>query len=243
MIRTKQIHAQTDRVFLKGWLAGFWIRSRPRWCQFSLRTLLIIVTLSAFACSWLAVQLRRAERQHKAVAAIAELGGTITYDSVSATPWIRNAISSLLEIDFCCTVTNATFVQVGATGPRVAALCELVELRGLQMAVDRLTPEDVAKLNSIKTLKTIKLKQTDCEPEVIDNLANLWRLDELHVTSSRNPDYNHMREVFSHLGGLKQIQYLQFEDNISSEIFYKLLRDVPACHIIQPGAPEKRTWP
>jgi hypothetical protein len=243
MLQAKQMHVQTDRVFLKGWLAGFWIPSRPRWCQFSLRTLLIIVTLSAFACSWLAVHLRRTERQRRAVAAIVELGGTVTYDSVSAAPWMRNAVSSLLGIDFCCTVTDATFVQAGATGPRVAALCELIELRGLQMAVEQLTPDDVANLNSIKTLKTIKLKQTDFEPEAIDNLANLSRLDELHVASPRNPEYNHMRQLFDHLGTLKQIQYLQFENNVSSEIRYKLWRDLPGCRFFGPGTLERRIWP
>lgn len=41
--------------------------SKRRWYQFSLRTLLIFVTLFAISCSWFAVKLQQARRQREAV--------------------------------------------------------------------------------------------------------------------------------------------------------------------------------
>ena len=58
--------------------------SRPkpkrRWLQFSLRTLLVFVTLSAFASGWFVVKMQRARRQREAVKAIVEAGGRVWYD-------------------------------------------------------------------------------------------------------------------------------------------------------------------
>ena len=42
-------------------------RPKLRWYQFSLRTLLVLVTLFAIPCSWIAVKLNNARRQQTAV--------------------------------------------------------------------------------------------------------------------------------------------------------------------------------
>jgi hypothetical protein len=49
-------------------------KSPRRWFQYSLRTLLIFVTLFAVACSWFAVKLGQARRQREAVEALFILG-------------------------------------------------------------------------------------------------------------------------------------------------------------------------
>ena len=53
---------------------------KGRWLQYSLRTLLVVVTLFAVLCSWLAVEIQRIQRQQKAVAAILKMGGQVEYD-------------------------------------------------------------------------------------------------------------------------------------------------------------------
>jgi len=63
-------------VFL--WIVACW--GFRRRFQFSLRTLLLVVTLCALACSRLAVKMQQAKRQQVAVTEIKELGGTVTYD-------------------------------------------------------------------------------------------------------------------------------------------------------------------
>ena len=49
-------------------------KPRRRWFQYSLRTLLVLVTV---LCVWLGVTVNRARKQREAVAAIQELGGTV----------------------------------------------------------------------------------------------------------------------------------------------------------------------
>ena len=48
---------------------------KRRWFQFSLRTLLVFVTLCAIPCSWLAVKLRQMKREEAAAAVIEKAGG------------------------------------------------------------------------------------------------------------------------------------------------------------------------
>ena len=48
-----------------------------RWFRFGLRTLLIFLTV---LCVWLGFQVNAARRQHAAVQAILQAGGTVAYD-------------------------------------------------------------------------------------------------------------------------------------------------------------------
>lgn len=68
-------------LFEATFLVFFLWLSKRRY-QFSLRTLLIIVTLFAVACSWFAVKMRQAKKQKEAVEAILKWGNNarIYYD-------------------------------------------------------------------------------------------------------------------------------------------------------------------
>ena len=91
-------------------------KRRRRWVQFSLRTLLVFVTLCAVASSWFVVKMKQVKKRREAVKAIMEAGGSVRYEySVNAqlsgsTPkppgpaWIRK----LLGDDFFATVLGVT---------------------------------------------------------------------------------------------------------------------------------------
>ena len=61
-----------------------------RWYQYSLRTLLVFVTLlCTVACSWIGVKLRQAERQRTVVEAITKLGGDVGWCIRPGPAWLQ----------------------------------------------------------------------------------------------------------------------------------------------------------
>ena len=108
-------------------------RPRRRWYQFTLRTLLIVMTLASVGLSWFAVKLQQARRQRAAVEAIEKAGGWVEYDYELRTrppsdadppgpAWLRN----LLGIDFFATVVEIRLptTVTGAEAERIQQLLD-----------------------------------------------------------------------------------------------------------------------
>ncbi len=114
------------------------VTSKPkrRWHQYSLRTLLIFVTLFAIACSWFAVKMQQARKQREAVEAIEKLGGWVIYDNQfddsddiwkdrkpAVSAWLRK----ILGDDFFRTVVSAEQIH-DASMPILKDLNEIRQL-------------------------------------------------------------------------------------------------------------------
>src|SRR5687767_3006090 len=102
-----------------------------RWLRFSLRTLLVLLTV---ACVTLGLWVQRAERQRRAVAAIREMGGSVTYDfqeaqwrSLTRTPAWRGWFG----VDY---FAKPSFVQLPASATD-ADLLHVREFTGLRSLV------------------------------------------------------------------------------------------------------------
>ena len=107
---------------------------KRRWYQYSLRSLLLLVTLCAFACSWLAVKIERGKRQKTAIAALKAKGITVNYDyemdgdgkllpnAVTNVPqWLRDCLgddcfATVVEVDvsFSFLAAWVVFISVAA---------------------------------------------------------------------------------------------------------------------------------
>ena len=120
-------------------------RNPLRWFQFSLRGLLIAVTLCAVPCSWLAVRLRHAKRQREAAAEIEKLGGKISWSEPSGTEWERSLLGDDLFHDV-----------------------EFVDLQHTQV-----TDEDLVYLKPMRHLKCVNLCWTTITDDGLQHLMGL----------------------------------------------------------------------
>lgn len=114
-----------------------------RWLRFSVRTLMAFVLLGALACSWLAVNMRAAERQAELVEMIRQSGGAVYYDfqydyekrrringSSKMQSWLRNWLGS----DMFSDVVGVTIKN--ASSQEIRTLQELHHLEALRIDND-----------------------------------------------------------------------------------------------------------
>ena len=62
-------------------------RPRRRWYQFSLRTLLIVVTLSAVPLGWVGWEIQQRRSERAVIAWVEKMGGDVGFKHVEATSW------------------------------------------------------------------------------------------------------------------------------------------------------------
>jgi hypothetical protein len=217
-------------------------KSKRRWFQYSLRTLLIFVTLCAVACSWLAVKMRQARIQREAVEAILKTGCCmVVYDyeydllgnwTLNAQPhgpvWMRN----LLGIDFFNTVIEVGGVESGAR----EALSHLKDLPKLQtinfvnvevIDDDLKNIQDLTHLQEILFIGVVNTKITD---HGLVSLKRLTNLQGLHLTCSGITDNG-----LKHLMELSRLQQLSLylNNNITDAGIKDLQKALPKLKIVR----------
>jgi hypothetical protein len=125
---------------------------KRQWFEFSLRTLLIVVTLCAMPCSWFAVKSQQAQRQKEATVAIRGLGGQIIYDweitangglELNPKPtgplWLRR----MLRDDFRWKVIWVAFRDLRVSDDLLKHLKELPHLQRLYFVGKQPSDEDI----------------------------------------------------------------------------------------------------
>ncbi len=127
--------------------------------QFSLRTLLLFVTLCAIACSWFAVKMQPYWRQRKAVAEIKKLGGNVYWSSEEETPWLWD--DYVFRVDL-----NGTHI----TDAGLQHLAELSQLSGLNVEGTQVTDVGLEHLEEMSHLDWLRLSGTKVTNEGVKKL-------------------------------------------------------------------------
>jgi hypothetical protein len=187
---------------------------KRRWFQYSLRTLLVFVTLCAFACSWLAVKLQQARRQWEAVDAIQRLGGGVLYDwqvdanlNVLPNPqppgpkWLR----SLSGYDFFQSVSSV-FLPGGVTDKELQHVKGFNGLQQLWLFGARITDAGVEQLKDFNRLRELNVAGTPITDAGLQHLAGLNRLQRLSLDHSQITDAG-----MQYLTGLSQLTLLNLD--------------------------------
>jgi hypothetical protein len=211
-------------------------KPKRRWFSYSLRTLLVFVTIASAGFGWLGYKMRQAQRQKEAVEAIRKLKGTVEYDyhcdvhyGVTKVPtppgpaWLRK----LLGDDFFANVYLVSFEQ-GVNEAQLVHLEGSHQLRVLGLGNSQVTDAGLAhlqRLTRLKNLQTFQCTQvTDAGLVHLQGLSDLeWlELGGAQVTDaglSRLEGLGHLNTLYLgetkitdagliHLQGLSELEWL-----------------------------------
>jgi hypothetical protein len=161
-------------------------KRKLRWYQYSMRTLLICVTLFAIFCGWYAVQEQKADRQKAAVKTLENHGYHITYD--------YEHYSTVVGYDKPTPAPNWIVELVGKDFLYdVYGVGEPISLPLMKFHVPALTDADMAVFEQLPRLRTLKLCNKFGNPAKITDqglasLKNLKCLESLDICDTQVTD-------------------------------------------------------
>jgi hypothetical protein len=161
-------------------------KPKRRWFQYSLGTLLAFVALCALACSWLAVKMRRAERQRNATTAIEKLGGSVAWDD-RVSKWPR-CLRNVLGDDFFVSVKDVWLNSTEVTDAGLEHLKGLCELQELFLDGTHVTGAGLEHLKGLSQLWGLYLGGTHVTDAGLKHLKRLSQLEFLVLRDTRVTD-------------------------------------------------------
>jgi hypothetical protein len=167
-----------------------------RWFQYRLRSLFVLTTLVAIACSWLAVTMQNQRQQKAAAEAIEKAGGEVE----SEPTWL----GKLLRDDSLVTVTwvngsgrphlNGGRLDDGPMPSLVATNTVLLHLEGLSqlqwldLSGTRVTDAGLVRLQGFKRLGVLNLDNTEITDAGLEHLKGLNQLQKLCLVNTKVTD-------------------------------------------------------
>ncbi len=170
-----------------------------RFLQFRLRTLLVLVTALSVLAAYVGWQVRRAERQRRAVEAILAAGGFVEYDFEASAEhdlwrgtWLRRWLGNDLLHDVTAVEFDAARMMIDSRRydppseeQLAAAIARLTDLPALErLRLGMMLPvsdDDMRRLATLTRLKQLTLYAPLVTDEGLAHLAALTGLERLHV--------------------------------------------------------------
>jgi hypothetical protein len=191
-----------------------------RWFQFRLRSLFILTTLVAIACSWLAVEMQNERRQWAAAKAIEKIGGKVQ----SEPTWL----GKLLRDDSLVWVTYVDLAGEETTNDVLVHLQGLKRLQDLWLDHSGVTDAGLVHLLTLGQLQVLVLDNTEVTDAGLVHLQGLKQLQGLRLESTKVTDRG-----LVHLQGLKQLQYLSLDNTkVTDQGVKRLQQALPKCKIV-----------
>jgi hypothetical protein len=169
---------------------------RRRWHQFSLRSLLVLITAMAIGPGgWILYERREARRQ-KAAAALLGKSGAEVYSR-------RRWLWSQLESDAPGQVVGIALRDRQTTDAGAAPLADLSDLIWLNLNDTHITDKGLAHVAGLSQLKQLRLDETQVTDEGLVHLARLSHLETLNLSRTQVTDEGLAR--LSRLTKLKEL--------------------------------------
>jgi Leucine-rich repeat (LRR) protein len=199
---------------------------KRRWFQFSLKGMLVVVTLVAVGLGWLAYERNKVRKREAAISAIEQVGGIVVVDGEPTRPsWLRpvlgdNSGGGVVEVDFSeVKVTDAGLAHVAVlaelrflrlnnaqlTDAGLTHLAGLSKIESLTLSGDhQITNAGLTNLIGLKELKDLFLRDTQVTDAGLNFLAGLTKLEVLGLDNTQLTDAG-----LVHLRGLTKLSWLR----------------------------------
>lgn len=219
-------------------------RPRRRWCQFSLRSLMIALTLATVGFGWVHFMRQRAQTNRQRVAATAAAVGAIEkvdgslliadYKRRSPT-WLEEFFDDPGSVDDPVRVFKVRFVSLSddnftddkLTDADLKPLEELTTITELHLSSDKLTDAGLEHLKNLSHLESLGLVNGTFTDAGIEHLKDLTNLRVLYIRFATISDAG-----LEHLHGLTKLEVLAFnEAGVTEEGLKKLKQALPNCEI------------
>src|SRR5688572_14736937 len=133
-------------------------KPRRRWLRFSLRTLLVLVTLLSIGLGWF---VHRGERQRRAVAALKKMGIRVYYEDKGSPPASKSFDwSRWLPRDYVDDVYSVELSLYGNGDADLANLLLLTRLKNLTLFGKEVTDAELAQIQRLTRLEMLRLWAT-----------------------------------------------------------------------------------
>jgi len=232
-------------------------KPKRRWYQYSLRSLFILTTLVAIACSWYAYEMNEAAKRRVAIKEIQRLDGYVEYDgpyppwpSIDIDPLLHNngiesprSYSLLRQIHGDEYLGNAVTVKLGipffgrlgqqVTDAELACLAGLPKLKVLALHSYKVTDTGLVHLKSLVYLESLYLWDTQITHAGLENLKSLPNLTSLCLVDTEITDAG--LEALKGFTNLKRLELR--ETQTSEEDIETLQQALPNCEIVHGPLP------
>ena len=174
-------------------------KPRRRWYQFSLRTLLIVVTVSAVPLGWVGWKLEQGRRERAVIAWVEKMGGNVWFDDVYSfdvgeksrwKEWVEAVFGPKVRIvtlgetkvsDLSPLTELKSLKYLWIENMQLSDLSPLADFKGLEWLHLHNTPvSDVSPLAQLKNLELLLLQNTQVSDEQVQKLSQALPNCEIH---------------------------------------------------------------
>jgi hypothetical protein len=155
-------------------------RPRPRWYQFRLRTLLIVVTISAVAAgTWRTIaDVLPYRRQQRTKALVEQLGGS--YQTAEASKWHRRLFGDDLQ-----NLVLVNLADCDVPDRYIEAIADLPQLETLAVGCETFTDQHLGQLHRTASLRYLVLDSTSVSDEAVTALRTAQPNVEVYFSERR----------------------------------------------------------
>lgn len=206
-----------------------------RWrFQFSIRSLLVLTIAVAIPFSWLALEMKWAREQKKAVETLMKMGGSVYYEDTmdSSGRWLGERepsgeeppdpayLRKMLGNDFFGNVTQICLDNLNISDADLEYCKGMTQLIALSLDDTPITDAGLKNLKGSKQLQTLALERTQITDAGLEHLKGIDRMQYLDLGSTQITDAG-----LKHMEGLKQLKYLFLNGTKVTDVGVKQIQE------------------